>query len=229
MLSRRPMKGRGIKTFLIGKDELPNSVQKILDVDGNLKVQNIKVCRKPLEPAIDSMIRLVSRGEAQRVAHDTLYHLYAIVSLEDGSKYRLEKNEIIMLKPITSSEITGADCRDVPLSNTMTSLKTLIENAIKMVGSSIFHYNALSNNCQKFITDILNANGFNNPSINSFVNQDVRAIAKTIPKAWSWIGDRLVRLNERLDYLTGEGYGSGLRIVPPISYKPFIYFQMATR
>ena len=49
------------------------------------------------------------------------------------------------------------------------------------MGARFYPYNAIDNNCQVFVTNILRANRLLVPITNQFINQDVKQIFNTSP------------------------------------------------
>jgi hypothetical protein len=58
------------------------------------------------------------------------------------------------------------------------TVKELVDNTSKFMGSDFLGYSAKSNNCQDFQMAILNSNHMNTPELTAFVKQDTASIFK---------------------------------------------------
>ena len=163
----------GITMAISGtRTNLKPSVRKILEQDGDITVKDIKVCRSPLKRGINYIINFINAVEERTPAHDVLFHLYMIITLDNGKQYIIEKNEDINIKPFEAEELT--ECRDI-ITPTGLTMRTMLDRTLNAVGSERFyHYDAFSNNCQQFVKDVITSNGIqlDNDKI-AFIMQDV--------------------------------------------------------
>jgi hypothetical protein len=82
----------------------------------------------------------------------------------------LEKNEVIQLKQIHE---LPPKTETMNLADTDETINSLLQNTLDRIGSSkFFFYQALSNNCQTFINNILQTNGLSTSENKFFVSQD---------------------------------------------------------
>jgi len=204
----RKSNGGGIKEFILGKDSLPNSVLKVLERIGDHKIRFLKVCRAPILDAFDKAINVATLGNLTQLKKDShidkLFHLFLNITTEQGENYSLEKSETIQMIP--NPDKRDAQTINITL-NRRPTVSELLEKTIKMVGPSIYHYDIITNNCQTFLTQVLEANGLLTDKLYKFINQDIHAIAEHIPSSLRFIANKIIRLNERLLYLMGEGMG----------------------
>lgn len=81
------------------RDTYSPDIRKWLKENGNKKIKNIAVCRTPVESYIRNTLNIISLGKFNKnlktLNYDDIFHLYLLISLEDGQQYILEKNEVI--------------------------------------------------------------------------------------------------------------------------------------
>jgi len=115
-------------------------------------------------------------GRAGGVAHDQLFHLFFVANLGTANIV-LEKNEDINLGHYTPSQLDEAVTIPTPSGYT---LMKLLGTAIERVPASrLFHYDAFSTNCQRFVIDVIDANRLPiSAATRSFILQDVGQLAR---------------------------------------------------
>jgi hypothetical protein len=160
--------------FLFG--HATTRMKNFLKEHGEDKITSLKVCRTPIESAIDTAVNLISSGGYQRgksaSGYDKFFHLYLVVN----GAWRLEKNQtvnVIPYKPAPGEEEMG-------VAGSGTTINEFMNKGVKRLGEDKFwgDYDALDNNCQVWCKAILNANGINNAD--SFVYQNTEALKKEI-------------------------------------------------
>lgn len=158
------------------------SMREMLKREGDVLITKIKIGRSPLESKINILLNIVNKIIGYNTPpHDVLFHLYMICYLNNGKVIQLEKNQDINMIYYKNKPIEGTI--DVNLPSNLT-INNILETTIKKVGEKkIFIYDAYSNNCQRFIYDILQSNNFNiTPSIKSFVLQPVENLTNSFGK-----------------------------------------------
>jgi hypothetical protein len=172
------MKGDGI--LLRDPKINPPKVRKILETIGNEKVSSIKLVRTPLSKASEFLLNVASFGqlkEKMKEANiDKLFHLSMLIN----GKYILEKNEVIMLTKGNSIK-SDSETQDVPVNKDIT-INQLLENTQKKMGDKYGPYDAKTNNCSVFLSNVLSANGLSSSSSNEFINQKTDELFKSFPK-----------------------------------------------
>jgi len=161
--------------------QYPRKVQNFLNKYSGERMTNIRVCRKPLGSTYDKVFDVLSLGSWSKAKKkenfDSVFHLYLTFTL-GGKHVILDKQHNITIK------ISKDSCKDslpVPISGEIT-LKTFLERGRKRVGDAkFFPYNALTNNCQDFLLNLLVANGLNRPNLVKFIKQDLSQISKELP------------------------------------------------
>lgn len=113
-----------------------------------------------------------------RKPYDELYHLAMHLTLADGSRITLEKNEVVTATD-TVKISKETELMDVPLSTEFLCLATLCANSIDKFGITRFAtYSAKDRNCQMFVHDCLEASSLIHPNdeISQFVKQDIKSL-----------------------------------------------------
>ncbi len=71
---------------------------------GNNNIVFMNVCREPIQEYILKAANLITLGGFNKkkieLNYDKLFHLYLLISLENNVNFKLEKNEIVQIKPI---------------------------------------------------------------------------------------------------------------------------------
>ena len=156
-----------------GSNYLP-SIQKLLNNIGDEEIKNITLAREPLPKATSFLANVISKGEFERKLkeqnYDEAFHLFLVIDTPKG-KYIVEKNENINIKRFSGFS-KNVETKNVSVPSNLT-LNIMLEKTKSRMGThKYFNYQALSNNCQKFIDEMLYANGMNNAELHKFILQD---------------------------------------------------------
>ena len=162
---------------------MPPSIKSFLEKHGNKIIKNITVCREPLNRMIEKLANFVTLGkfnEAKKDLHyDNYFHLFMNLELEDGTKAVAEKNQTVSIREGTKGYMSS--CMPVPrIHSKSITLNEFIEKAIKNFGENkFFVYDMVSQNCQRFITQLLQSSGLDYPRLRVWVNQNVAEAIKS--------------------------------------------------
>ena len=145
------------------RDKPPPSVRKILEDYGEYVVKEIYVCREPIEKAFDLALTALTLGkfkeDRKKYNIDTFFHLYTIFTLTLGGDekiIRLEKNEVINAKVISSIP-TGLDGRVYHPLREMTFQQVFNKTEAIMGHERFIHYSIYTSNCQDFALSLAEA------------------------------------------------------------------------
>jgi hypothetical protein len=118
----------------------------------------------------------VRRTPDASLAHDTLFHLYFVATVK-GAEVVLEKNDDINVALYRPHELDESIVIPTPGNCTLNGLLT---TAIEKVSAErLFHYDAFTTNCQRFVMDVIDANRLPaSPAARAFILQDVSQLAK---------------------------------------------------
>ncbi len=181
----------------------PPHVRKYLKNHGNDMISNIMVCRVPIQKGIDRFINLITAGKYNKnktkLKYEDMYHLYLVVENEKNTDYRYEKHHVVTIGRTTK---LGKDCIGVPMTKEI-RVNDFFDNAIQIQGTNFWLYDAVTNNCQVFVMNLLAANGLMNDKLAEFIKQDAeKIIDKNVGKLARLVTD-LAGVADRIVY--GKG------------------------
>jgi len=176
------------------RSQYPPQVRNILSQHGNHKIVDIKLCKEVVSENTEFLLKALAgknTWEEAKKKHgfDKFYHLFMIVTMENGSQLHIEKNEVIR---ISSSPRPCPDALDLgPPSNTITVNEMLDRTKQRIGDSDFFTYDPFNNNCQNFITQLLRTLGLSNQTSNSFVFQDINGLREELPSYTKYLAKGL--------------------------------------
>lgn len=185
--------------------DLTEEVQQNILFEGFKKIIKLDVFRLPVSNTFKNLSKLLTLGEIdkamKKLGYDKLFHLYLEAQLSDGNKYRIEKGVVIKLQFVISNNERSFEHGDIKLLEKLSvdlleltplkkgstpnsfddlNLKTLFEKTDYKMGDKFIPYNIAGNNCQDFISQMLDANGLLTKKLKKFILQDSRAIFKEL-------------------------------------------------
>ena len=167
---------RTFNALAFGITDYSKAFRDVLSRYGDVPIKSIMVCRSPVQQTVQEAMNLVSLGafkkRLSRQSYDEIYHLFALITLEDGTVLTLDKQAILTLK------VGNKNYQDsINVSQPFTNLNEMLEKTKSSMGNdAFFGYNAKSNNCQVFLFQFLQANGKATPQLRSFIVQDVDSL-----------------------------------------------------
>lgn len=156
--------------------------RSFLLANGGKKIARMYICRQPIQKTINLLLNILSFSgglfnEARdKIGYDTLYHLYIIAILEDGTtRCIIEKNQDINIK---GSDIKiSTDHIEIEVGEV---LNTMLERTKDHMKSTYFTY-SMNNNCQDFMWSFVSSSNMMNPAISIFIKQDISSLLKRLP------------------------------------------------
>jgi len=176
--------------------QYPPQVRNLLTMHGTHKITDIKLCKEPVSENTELLLKLLAGSntweEAKRkYGFDKFYHLFMIVTMENGSRLHIEKNEVIR---VSESPRDCPNALDLGSPQPIT-LGELLNRTKQRIGDrDFFTYDPFRNNCQNFITELLRTMGLSNQTSNSFVNQDITGLREELPGYTKYIAKGLTDL-----------------------------------
>lgn len=166
-------------------NRLPKSFRDTLKKHGSKKIKSIEICREPLSKAVNTFANILSGGRFDDVAakqgESGFFHLYSLITLDDGTTLLYEKNERPVLQVSNKEPSSNAQC--ILTSGRNKPLEEFIGNALKSMGDDRYiTYNPLTNNCQDFLMGSLNASGLLNAGLSKFIKQDIEELVEKTPE-----------------------------------------------
>jgi len=160
--------------------QYPPQVRNILAKHGAHKITNIKLCKEVVSQNTEFLMKALAGNktweEAKRKnGFDKFYHLFMIVTMEDGSVLHVEKNEIMR---VSENPRPCPDALDLGAPTPIT-VSELFERTRQRIGDrDFFTYDPFTNNCQSFITQLLKTMGL---QAREFVYQDIDGLREDLP------------------------------------------------
>ena len=167
--------------------DFPPKVREQIAKNRDKVIDHIVVGRNPVKTGFVILMNALTlnqmREEEKKLGYDKLVHLFMLVSFTNGETLLVEKNQVINIEPISPSYPTN-ERMDVPLS--LLSAKRLkfgdfIDNAVKAIGSPLYLYDSVKNNCQTFVINLLNSSGLLTPQLREFSFQDIEKVMSSSP------------------------------------------------
>jgi len=194
---------------LLGGFKVPRGFEKKLKEYGSIKINSLVVAREPINSNIEKVVHLATVGKIkerlQSLGHDKIVHLFIIITLQNGVMFRLEKTQTLQLEEYRPKG-TPETMRVNYLSGT-TNLDRFVYVSLNKRGVKHFvTYDAVTNNCQDFILQILEDNGLLTPDLRKFIKQDVKDIVLPIFGFTARIATDLAHLFDRI---RGKGRSRG--------------------
>ena len=181
------VEGEGLVDFILNRE--PISCKIFMYRHKNEIITSLRICRIPINHMIYKLANWVSHNELEKYKQnlhiDNFFHLY----LEVNNKYQFERNETVSF--IVSSNVgNNKDNMSIDIRNNKSkNIEEFVDNTINLY-PNIWRYNAVTNNCQIFIKQLLTANNLWNEMINKFVIQDVSIIlSKEVEKKLNLVTD----------------------------------------
>lgn len=194
------------KLLIQGSNDYPPNVKQIMSQYGAQIIKAITLKRTPVDKVLTGALNLFSLGkfgERFEKSFDELFHLFMEIETQSGTRLALEKIERINMEvspKVRPNETTKA-VENIP---TGISVYQLLENARKRMGSQFFQYDAVVNNCQDFLLNVLKASGIGDEADYQFIKQDTAKLFKGMP-ILKGIAHTATELGERANIIKQGG------------------------
>jgi len=182
---RRELKefSKDVKQVFSISVEYPPNVKNILDKYGNQIIMGITIKRTPVSGLLTGALNIFSLGkfgERMQKSFDELFHLFMDISIDAGKTIMLEKIERVnmTLNPSRRPDEEVKQVSNIPQGITVIQM---MENARKRMGNQFFRYDAVVNNCQDFLLNVLQSSGIGDESDYNFIKQDTAQLFKGLP------------------------------------------------
>ena len=165
----RRKKGKGlIRNLIYGRNDFSPKVKRILNIVGEEPIHSIEIQRIPLSKVLLLAFDALSFHKfSDNNPYDKLFHLRIVIN----NRFILEKNEVINMDT-NIKKSNNTESLSVPIHHQLTT-RLLLLHTYQRMGNDFFSY-SVSNNCQKFIEELLIANGLSNQHNLHFVKQNTK-------------------------------------------------------
>lgn len=207
-----------ISGTIMGRDDYPPAERDIIQQFGDKKITGITIYREPLAKTVDTLVNTITLGKFNDIKNkysiDELYHLFMVVTLEASIPILVEKNEVINLHQYPNINASAQKFVLTIPPNFNLTFKQMLDAGQSYMGKDWFTYDALNNNCQRFIMSILNAQPDlikANPNVGRFVVQDTTGLDRDLSPTSKKLFNGVTGLAARLNVLAhGKGFNKDL-------------------
>lgn len=204
------MENSGGKLFG-AKLDFSNKIKKILQRYGNQKIRAIRIGRRPIDSRVEKAFNIISIGKWSQLRaqyyYDTLFHLFIILTMDDGKTISFEKNSIVtMTEDDPRCSMQNVDCIELEYPAETITLDEFVNKPLKRVGKEkYFIYSPFSQNCQAFVSLVLDTFGLLNQKAKKFIYQDIGEIVKRLPFYVRWAAKSVTDVDATISNVTGAG------------------------
>ena len=192
-------------------NDFSTKAKDMLKKYGNSEIVSITVRRAPINPNLDLAFQLFSAGKwsdlKTKYGFDKFFHLSMIVTISPQfEKLNVEKLDVISInKDIELKE--GSETIEVPLNGKHITLGGMINKTRQRMGDKdFFAYSALGgNNCQNFVSKLLDTEGLLGPTEKKFIYQDIKKLVEELPSFTKSVAQNVTNLSAVLNKYTGIG------------------------
>lgn len=194
------------------KLDFSNKNKKILKKYGDEKIVALRVGRRPINSMVEKAFNLISLGKwdtlRKKYYYDKLFHLFLILTLEDGTKLSLEKNDIVNMEENDGRcSQKNVECLELEYQQNSISVDELVKKPLNRIGKEdYFIYDPFKLNCQIFIKSILETFGLYDNNTKNFVYQDIKDIVKELPFYVKWSGKAVTDIGAFSKKISGAGH-----------------------
>lgn len=170
------------EALLKGSNNYTTQFRDLIKKYGDNAIMKMEIKRSPVRKMVMKMLDVISLGEFEKNnPYDTLWHLYILLTLDDGNILRLEKNSVLTLMNNTPDDENSEMMAVHYPKDIYITLNTLLEKTRQSMGKKYFLYNAKGNNCQDFLKTVLLSNNLGSPEEIEFIKQSTRDIFNKSP------------------------------------------------
>ena len=169
-----------------GLGKLPTNVERLLEKNKDKFISKITIFRLPLQKELTQALNLLTDNSVKKFLkkneeHDRLFHLGMFIETTDNKMYVLDKQQNMAFVVAKKTFLKQKDMETSPVSNLPAGLTIggLFDAGRKKMGSKYYTYNALSNNCQRFVAE--NLDSINASYDRDWVVQNLEQLAKKLP------------------------------------------------
>jgi hypothetical protein len=194
------------------KEAFSNKIKSILKKHGDKKIRAIRIGRRPINSKVEKAFNLISLGKweenRKKYYYDTLFHLFLILNLDDGTIISFEKNSIVTMNENDGRcSMKEVECLELPYPNNSITLDELVKKPLERIGKEkYFVYEAFKQNCQIFISDVLKTFNLFSPKAKEFIYQDISEIVKRLPFFVKFIAKTVTDIDATKSKITGAGH-----------------------
>jgi len=203
-----------VKDFFDYRKGFNKTTKRTMEKYGSQHIVAMTLQKCPIAQVNRQVMNVLSFGAFEKTlkkyGFDELFHLSLLVSLQNGKKVVVEKNEEINIDtklPEFKSKCEQKEIKFRPVAG-FTLNKLIQTTKAKIPEKQFFDYDSLRYNCQLFLLDVLKSNGLLKPEYKRFIYQDVRNLFNDLKKDYGYlekIGKVATRSASIWNKITGKG------------------------
>jgi hypothetical protein len=179
---------------------------------GDNIITELAVARTPLKSALNSIIKGVSKLRLGANDSDTfpsqLFHLFFIVKTKTTQgnivTYKMEKNQDVSITQVNSTDGV-TEMMNIPIKYNTLTMRKMLETSIKVNGSRFYNYSATDDNCQRWVYDMLAANGFAiSDNLREFILQPAEKLVPYWAKKLGYVATSLANRSDLIIHGRGN-------------------------
>ena len=193
------------------KLDFSNKITNILEKYGNMKIRSIRIGRRPINNLVEKAFNIISLGKWSKLKDkyyfDRLFHLFLILTLEDGTVISFEKNSIVtMTENDERCSMKDVDCIELEYPADSITLNELVKKPLDRIGKEkYFIYQPFDQNCQIFIRDVLETFNLYSKKAEEFIYQDITEIVEKLPWYVEYVAKAVTDIDATVSKVTGAG------------------------
>ena len=198
--------------LLQAKLDFSNKIKKILKKYGNKKIRAIRIGRRPINKLVEKAFQIITLGKWDKLKNqyyfDRLFHLFLVLTMEDGTVISFEKNSIVTLSENDSRcSMKDVECIELEYPADSLTLDELVKKPLARIGKEkYFIYNPFSQNCQIFISEVLKTFNLYSPKAKEFVYQDISEIVERLPFYVEYVAKTITDIDATVSKVRGSGH-----------------------
>ena len=188
-------------------------IKRLLKKYGNQKIVGLRIGRRPINPLIEKAFNIISGGQWEKLRkqyyYDKLFHLFLIITLDDGTVISFEKNEVVtMTENDARCSMKDVECMEIEYPVGSLTLNDLVKKPLERIGQyDYFVYDGFQSNCQMFLRAILQTFNLYSSKVNNFVYQDITKIIEKLPWYVGWGSKKATDLGAKFKSIKGGDCG----------------------
>lgn len=189
-----------------------NKIKKILKKYGDKKIRAIRIGRRPINKLVEKAFQIITLGKWDKLKNqyyfDRLFHLFLVLTMEDGTVISFEKNSIVTLSENDSRcSMKDVECIELEYPADSLTLDELVKKPLARIGKEkYFIYNPFSQNCQIFISEVLKTFNLYSPKAKEFVYQNISEIVERLPFYVEYVAKTVTDIDATVSKVTGAGH-----------------------
>jgi copper chaperone CopZ len=200
----KPVKVEGDGIFELDYN-LPPRAKELVDKYGDLKIVQIIIRRTPLE-GVDTLGNIVTLGnwnkKIESLNIDDCFHLSSVVTLENGHRLVIEKNQLVNVEEFDLSPAAGPGTQQISIKGNGVTLKDCFKAMEQRVGAEqLYKYKLMTANCQDFMALLVTVAGYYSADTIAWIKQPIKELIQKLPSVIPPVVNGITNLAAKLQYL----------------------------